>query len=310
MSSWATRAASVSPSSVVAAIDAMITGDELMLSAVTCGLTVAGSPAFWRFCSIAARISLTSEPNENWAIDERERVGGRGLEGLEAGHARDRRSIGFVTWSATSAAPAPGERRDDGDDRELDVRQELLLEVAPGEQARDEQGAGEQQRDAPLGDGELGEAAHAGSFRVAASSGATVAPARGAGMAACGRRAASARSVRSGLASSVVVEVVEEVAHLAGVELAEAVDERGACGRQADDHLAAVDGVLAARGEAVVDDPVDEAAHRGQRDAEALDEIGHVELARRAQEVQELGLGHRDGDLEELRGVAARRDAA
>ena len=31
MSSWATRAASVRPSSEVAAIDAMITGEELML---------------------------------------------------------------------------------------------------------------------------------------------------------------------------------------------------------------------------------------------------------------------------------------
>ena len=63
MSSLATWAASSSPSSVVAAIEAMITGAELMLSAVTVGSTVLGSPAFWRFCSIVARISLTSEPN-------------------------------------------------------------------------------------------------------------------------------------------------------------------------------------------------------------------------------------------------------
>jgi hypothetical protein len=70
------------------------------------------------------------------------------------------RSIGFATCSVTSEAPAPGIRRDDGHDRERDVRQQLLLEAAPGEDARDEQGGGEEERDAPLRDGELGQAGH------------------------------------------------------------------------------------------------------------------------------------------------------
>ena len=76
-----------------------------------------------------------------------------------------------------------------------------------------------------------------------------------------------------------VVELAEQLAHLARVELAEAVEEVGAGGRQADDDLAAVGGVLAAGGEAVVDDAVDEAADGGQRDAEAGDELRHVEVA-------------------------------
>ena len=69
-------------------------------------------------------------------------------------------SIGLATCSVTSAAPAPGIRRDDRDDRERDVRQQLLLEVSPGEDAGDEEGDGEQERDAPLRDGELGQAGH------------------------------------------------------------------------------------------------------------------------------------------------------
>ena len=107
-----------------------------------------------------------------------------------------------------------------------------------------------------------------------------------------------------------VVELAEQLAHLARVELAEAVEEVGARGRQADDDLAAVGGVLAAGGEAVVDDAVDEAADGGQRDAEAGDELRHVEVAGRAEQVEELGLGHRDGDLEELGARGCRRAAA
>ena len=98
--------------------------------------------------------------------DERERVGGRGLEGLEARHAGDRPldRLGHLVGDVGRAGAR--ERRDHGDHRQLDVRQELLLEVAPGGDARDEQRGRQQERDAPLGDGELGEAAHAGSFRM------------------------------------------------------------------------------------------------------------------------------------------------
>ena len=102
----------------------------------------------------------------------------------------------------------------------------------------------------------------------------------------------------------VVLERLEQLAHLARVQLAEAVDERRALGRQPDEDLAPVGWILAARRETVVDDLVDEAADGGQRHAEALDEGRHVELAGERDEVQELGLGHRDRDLEELRRVA------
>ena len=97
-----------------------------------------------------------------------------------------------------------------------------------------------------------------------------------------------------------VVQLAQQLAHLARVELAEAVDEGGAGGGEAHDDLAAVRGVLAARGQAGVDDPVDQAADRGQRDAEADDELRHVEVAGGAEQVQQLGLRHRDGDLEEV----------
>ena len=108
MSSCATRAASASPSWEVAASDAMMTGDELMLSAVTCGVTVDGRPAVWRFCSIAARISLTSEPNANWATTSDNELADVDWSASSRGTPEIACSMGFVTWFATSAAPAPG----------------------------------------------------------------------------------------------------------------------------------------------------------------------------------------------------------
>ena len=62
--------------------------------------------------------------------------------------------------------------------------------------------------------------------------------------------------------------------------------------------------ILAPGGEPVVDDAVDEAADGGQRHAEPGDELRHVEVADGAEQVQELGLGHRDVDLQELRRMA------
>ena len=101
-------AALFSPSSDVAAMDAMITGDELMLRAVTCGLTVCGSPAFCRFCSMVARISFTSDPNENCATTSDSEFADVDCRPSRRGTPEMARSIGLVTCSATSAAPAPG----------------------------------------------------------------------------------------------------------------------------------------------------------------------------------------------------------
>ena len=67
MSVRARRAASSRPASPVPEIEAMITGCWLMFRALTCGLTPCGRPTVARFCSIAARVSLTSVPYENWA---------------------------------------------------------------------------------------------------------------------------------------------------------------------------------------------------------------------------------------------------
>ena len=108
ISSFAIAAAAASPSSVVAASEAMMTGEELMLSALTVGSTVFGSPAFCRFCSICARISLTSEPNENCAMTSESELAEVDWSASRRGTPAIACSIGLVTWSATSAAPAPG----------------------------------------------------------------------------------------------------------------------------------------------------------------------------------------------------------
>jgi hypothetical protein len=62
--------------------------------------------------------------------------------------------------------------------------------------------------------------------------------------------------------------------------------------------------VVAAGGEPLVHEPLDEPADRGQRHAEAGDELRHVELAGGGEEVDQLRLRHRDRDLEELGCVA------
>ena len=86
----------------------MITGEALMLRAVTCGSTVCGRPAFWRFCSIVARVSLTSVPNANWATTRESELADVDWRLSRRGTPAIARSIGLVTCSATSAAPAPG----------------------------------------------------------------------------------------------------------------------------------------------------------------------------------------------------------
>ncbi len=108
ISSWAMAAASARPSAFFAAMDAMITGVALMLRALTCGSTVCGSPAFCRFCSIVARISFTSEPNANCATTSPRELADVDCMPSRRGTPAIARSIGLVTCSATSAAPAPG----------------------------------------------------------------------------------------------------------------------------------------------------------------------------------------------------------
>src|SRR4051812_41789934 len=53
-----------------------------------------------------------------------------------------------------------GVRGDDRDDGKIDVREEFLLEAAPGGDPGNEKGAGEQEHDAPLAEGDAAETAH------------------------------------------------------------------------------------------------------------------------------------------------------
>ena len=96
------------PSWLVAAIEAMTTGDELMFSALTVGTTDCGRPRLRMFCSIAVCVAFTSVPKENWATtratelaDVERRDSRRGTPWMAV-------SMGLATCSATSVAPAPG----------------------------------------------------------------------------------------------------------------------------------------------------------------------------------------------------------
>ena len=71
--------------------------------------------------------------------DQRQRVGRRRLEGLQARHARDRPLDRLRHLLGDVGRAGARQRRDDGDHREVDVGQELLLEPAPREEAGDEQ---------------------------------------------------------------------------------------------------------------------------------------------------------------------------
>ena len=140
--------------------DATTTGAVLKLNAPTVGSTPFGRLVVRRFgldrgdglVEVGAVVELGE--------DERERVGRRRAELGQAGHAGDGSLDGLRDLLGHVRGAGAGIRRDDGDDRERDVGQQLLLQAAPGEDAGDEEGGGEEERDAPLRDGELGQAGH------------------------------------------------------------------------------------------------------------------------------------------------------
>ena len=101
-------ATSSRPSSLVAAIELMITGAALMLSAVTCGSTFSGRPALRRLSVISASTSSTSVPNEKSATTRLTEFAEVDWSDSRRGTPETARSIGSATWSATSSAPAPG----------------------------------------------------------------------------------------------------------------------------------------------------------------------------------------------------------
>ncbi len=99
-----------------------------------------------------------------------------------------------------------------------------------------------------------------------------------------------------------VVEHAQQVPDLAGVEVTEAVDQLGAGRRQAHEDPPAVRSGRATGDQSGVNESVNDPAHRRLRHTQAADQLGHAEVTGR-QEVQHLGLGHRDVDVKELRGV-------
>ena len=88
------------------------------------------------------------------------RVGRRRLQMSQPRHGLDRALDRLGDLAGDVGRTGAGIWRDDGDDGEVDVGQQLLLERAPGADAGDEQSDREQQRDAALADGELGESTH------------------------------------------------------------------------------------------------------------------------------------------------------
>ena len=242
----AISAAASRPSSEVAPMDAMMTGEALMLRADAVGSTLSGRPASAMPSSMAASASLTSVPYSNWAMTraiELAEVDWTVFEPRHAGDGALDRHGDLVGDVLRAGARVGG---DDGDDRELDVGQELLLEAAPGRDAGDEQGAGQQERDAPLADGELGETIHerspCGSVVVAGLD------VGGDGRVEDADGALDDREVRG-------VDVGEQLAHPARVELPERLQGRLGLGRGGDDDLAPVGGVLVADQQAVRHSP-------------------------------------------------------
>ena len=90
-----------------------------------------------------------------------------------------------------------------------------------------------------------------------------------------------------------------------GIELADAFEHGGASVGHGDLLLSAVAGVLVSLQVAVVDEAVDQAAHRGQADLELLGKGGHADTRAKRGHVQALGLRHGDVHAEELGGMPA-----
>ena len=157
-----------SPSGLVAAIDETTTGEALMLSAWTVGVAESGRRRLGqRVLDRRGRLGHVA-PERELGHHQGDRVGRCGLDQLEA---RDRADgpldrAGHLLEDVGGSCA--GVRRDHRHDRELDVGQELLLEAAPGRDTGDEEGRREQERHAPLADGQAAEATHDWLSRVSA----------------------------------------------------------------------------------------------------------------------------------------------
>ena len=73
----------------MAAIDAMMTGEALMLSALTVGVTADGSPRERMLSSIVDCVALMFGAEVELGDDQRDRVCRRGLQLRQARHALD-----------------------------------------------------------------------------------------------------------------------------------------------------------------------------------------------------------------------------
>ena len=90
-----------------------------------------------------------------------------------------------------------------------------------------------------------------------------------------------------------------------GVELADALHDRLARGRQVHLLLAAIGGILVALEVAMLDEAVDEAAHGREPDVDLLGQGGHADPRPQRDDVEALGLRHRHVQAQELGGVPA-----
>ena len=93
------------------------------------------------------------------------------------------------------------------------------------------------------------------------------------------------------------------VAQLATAQLLELVEGRRSRRRDGHADLAAVVRIVRPGQQAELHETFDRAAGRGDGDPEPLRDLRHAELAGRGDDVQELGLGHRDIERRELRRV-------
>ena len=297
-----------SPSDPVAAIDEMTTGEALMLSAWTVGSADAGRLALAIASVIAGGRRLDVGAERELGDDQRDRVRRGRLDGLEPRHAADRvlDRLGHLLGDVGRAGARV--RRDDRDDREVDVRQELLLEAAPGGGPGEEQGRGEQERDAPLAQGQATQATHGrvsdfwclgwmvgGCGGRGARSMARLGrwPGRGSPWTvrrrpAPRRRGATSRSRSWRWLSS---RNRSSRASASGVAVTTTWRRSSAS--------------VVPLEQAQLDEPVGQLAGRRRADPEPGGELGHAQPAGGHHDVQDLGLGHRDADLGELRGVAA-----
>jgi hypothetical protein len=276
----------------------MTTGEALMLRAWTVGVVVGGRFALAIASVTAAVVSFTFVPNENWVTTSE-------IEFDEVDWMISRRgtpliafSIGFVTCSVTSDEPAPG----------YGVTTVMTGKSMSGSSScfRLPHAEAPAMNRAPANRSvtlRLLRATRLRRLTVGSPAGGGLDGGSGIGTRGAVDGSKEDRERSAHHVEFLVIEPTEELAELAQVEFAEALEQRCRGRGRGDDDLATIVGVVVPQEQAEFDEAVGHLARGRGADPEPGSKFRHPQPAGGHHHVQHFGLRHRDAHLGELRRV-------